>query len=140
MKYLLFIIVPLLLFSQENIVLNKKNGKKVFFTKYTDIKTKSVHQNVIEDCYYKNGVVSENSCYLQTGNIMVTFGKKSDYDYLQFADENNLKFIKEINKFYKTALFQVPKNNEIIDIVNQLNEKSFLQRVDIEWKKPRRLY
>ena len=91
-----------------------------------------------KNCYYKYELISKQTCYKPTGNIFVTFGKKTKRDYLLYAKKHQLKFIKESNTLYHTILYEVIKPNiEIITFVNSLNKIKEEENIRIEWIQPR---
>jgi len=90
-------------------------------------------------CYYKSGIVSEKTCYRQTGNIFVTFGKGSKVDFEAYAKEHHLIFLRLINPLYQTALFRTEAyTGELIKLVNSLNKEDHSIRVRVEWISPRK--
>jgi len=91
-------------------------------------------------CYYKSGIVSDKTCYRQTGNILVTFGKGSHADFKAYAKRHNLQFLRLLNPLYQTVLFSARAHKEeLIELVNSLNEKESASRARVEWVSPRRV-
>jgi len=143
MKILLLILLSLSLIAQsEFTIIGNQNEQSHKFLKIDVIKDKRIKRDTVNnsECYYKNGVITDKSCYIQTGNILVTFGKKTKVDYISYALKHNLKYVKIVNPLYNTVLYEVrDKDIEIIEIVNKLNKTDKTYRSRVEWIKPRYL-
>ena len=112
------------------------NGKR--YMHYDKSIAKSVSREEINfDCFYKNGIISKESCYIQTGYILVSF-IKSNLSVSDLKEEYNLEEIKEVNPLYKTILFKI-KDEKIdpIDLVNDIKIKNPALTVRLNWKRPR---
>ena len=107
----------------------------------TTIRARTAERSVgSPSCYYRNGIVSKQTCYRQTGNIFVTFGKKSKVDFAHFAKQHRLTFIRLVNPLYQTALFHVDADQgELIEFVNTLNKEEGNIRARVEWISPRKI-
>jgi len=145
-----------LLFSQTNKravgkehVLKLKNRSPQIFVKSEDSEdagldsrinlNRSASETVIPQVYYRNGIQSESTRYITTGHITVSFGKDKKIAYKQFAAENKLKFIREINHLYHTALFKVLVETGLIQQVNLLNQLPTVRYAKPDWISPRKL-
>lgn len=89
--------------------------------------------------FYRNGIKSPSNRYIATGKILVSFGKGSTPSYAEFAKENNLEFIREINQLYHTAVFQIKDPTDLISKVNQLNQNPTIRNATPDWISPRSL-
>ncbi len=139
MKKILLILIALQLIADNKLIIfGNDREQNAFFVK-SNIKTRKSTDNN-RDCYYKNGVITDKNCYYQTGNILVSFGKKAKVDYKEYALKYNLTFIKLINPLYNTILYKVNnRDEEIINIVNTLNNLNSNYHIRIEWIRPRTL-
>jgi len=112
-----------------------------FMTQDVQLKKRTLQSNASSSpCYYKSGIVSDKTCYRQTGNILVTFGKGSSEDFKAYAKRHNLQFLRLLNPLYQTVLFSAKAHKEeLIELVNTLNEKGSAARARVEWVSPRRV-
>ena len=140
----LFVIVSIASVMYANttfIVLGNKNESSKKFIKFDATNSRVLDNTSFnKKCYYKNGIVSTRSCYIQTGNIFVSFKNNKNIDIEKFAHDNNLTTIRSINRLYKTVLFKVLNHNtDIINIVNDINKKHPNLKAEVEWITPRTL-
>ncbi len=141
MRYLLLVSLCLFANAQEWHVEGSKYERQKHFLKMDESRQKQVTSTgykASSSCYYKNAIVSSQTCYRQTGNILVTFGKKSKVNYEEYALKHQLILLKVVNPMYKTVLYSAEKHQgEIIAVVNELNKNEKKSRARVEWLTPR---
>ena len=133
-----FFLVGLNLLYGETFFLEDKGVKFLKITQKRQEK-QTFNSNIHHDknCYYKYEIISKQTCFKPTGNIFVIFGKNSKKDYLLYAKNHQLKFIKESNTLYHTILYKVIKPNfEITNFVNSLSKSKKEEKIRIEWIQP----
>lgn len=138
---LLFIFLSYMnLHSYDTLVLIDKNLHETLFTTNYENEILKIVKEIDSRCYYKSGVVDKSSCYIPTGNIIVSFDRSAEIDYALFAVQNGLLFLKELNPYAKSALFKIGTQVDPLTKVNQLNRDEIIIKADVEWIKPRRLF
>ena len=90
--------------------------------------------------YYRNGIKTASNRFISTGTILVSFGKHSQLSYQTFALENNLEFLKQVNRLYRTGLFKLPPGADLIEICNRLNQNPNIRYASPNWISPRKLH
>jgi len=141
MKVLYFVLfISYVLYGEEVfITVGSKNEMSRKYIRYDFDKNRENHDMKIKkDCYYQNGIISQESCYRQTGNIFISF-KEKDINIEEFAQYHNLKVLKLVNPLYKTILFKVESKQEIIEVVNNINKKYKNIYARVEWITPRNI-
>ncbi len=142
MKLFMIVLVASVMYADTTFVLlgNKNESSKKFIKFDTTSSRIFSDTRLNKKCYYKNGIVSSKSCYIQTGNIFVSFKNNKNMNVKKFADDNNLTIIRSINRLYKTVLFKVLNHNtDIINIVNNINKRYPNLKAEVEWIRPRML-
>ena len=89
--------------------------------------------------YYRGGLKNAANRFIATGRLLISFGKTSGVNYQKFAEIHQLQFIKEVNRLYKTAVFQPLQEFDLIDLTNQLNQLPEVRNASPDWISPRRL-
>jgi len=139
--YILMILLSVMVYADKEFIIIGKAELSKKYIKYDQQQRRALENIQIDkNCYYENGIISARSCYIPTGNIMISFKNNKGINLTQFAQENNLTMIKLINPLYQTILFKVNDNNEeIINLVNSINKKYKNLKARVEWITPRRL-
>jgi len=142
MKIFVIILLSVMVYADsEFIIIGNKNESSKKYVKYDSTNYRTLNGVKIDkNCYYENGIVSSSSCYIQTGNIFVSFKNNKNIDLEQFAKENNLTMVKLVNPLYKTILYRVADTNvEIVKLVNSINKKYKKLNARVEWITPRKI-
>ncbi|MCP4755644.1 MAG: hypothetical protein GY866_32675 [Proteobacteria bacterium] len=124
--------------SKRRIILRLSPEQRQALSKRGSVKG-TASEETLTPVYYRNGIVSESTRFIPTGKILISFGKNNRTDYSQFATENNLIFIREINRLYHTGLFRQVGSDDLIEQVNRLNQLPEVRTAKPDWISPRRL-
>lgn len=88
-----------------------------------------------EEIYYLYGVKSDRTKVVSNGTLVIELEK--DTDLKEFAESNNLKFVRENST--GTYIFKNLSNEDIVLVSNRLNSLSETISVTPNWKRERGL-
>lgn len=129
MKIVLFLLIYIFSIYAQDLIY--PDGSVEQFTSSED-KSRSINK-----VYYKNGIVSPKTSYIDTRKIYVSFGEKRDIK--AFSKRYQLQFLKVTNKKFYTVLFALENNADLLLTCSMINQNEDVRYAKPHWRSPRSL-